>query len=778
MPNTIAYEWSQTAADISLRLRIPSLKADLRQRQRDRQLSVTVAKCYLRVCWHPWLLEIDLWGDVAFRSATVTPGVDCLTIIVPKVEEGLWGSLTAASNPQLLHNIRERRRAALAEHAEWQEQLQQQRIAAREARKQQQQKHVWRQQQEQREWHQRQKEIQVQEVLRQLPEESRPPAKCGETQDASPRPLVNDQTWGHKLQGPSESESKKNEWSSKEGRQQPQERVEPSVAAAIGKDSCRNGTMGEEKNTVVDCDSRASTLYINKETTFETPVSALAAQNEDCMEQNSFPGGCSIDLDAFPCKDLVGAPTHAQLAVTHVQAVNPAPSMTIKVSFAAKRPNNLPARGPLAPPLPQTDPDLGKQICTREKPEDLSKLQEASPTWLHSKATRLLIGGDAAAAEETYNIILELSQRQSLHRLVCIKALCGRSLARLASGANKKALLDCNEAITLLQELQQQEDIAAAAAGQPLEKGPLQAELSHLQRVLLSRRAAVFLKLDALDDGFQMYGAADSAAKSLEELLQLQPSQPPSTVDHMDRGDNECLDEQRAAVYTDLHHIRRLQQMRKAKEEADTVLRFALTTQQGRRMSARLQAAVLATADDHTSFPWAGAAATVLANIAFALTHLREYSLVSAAESALTAAETLIQHAEEGLKVQNIHAQQSPEPPREKEAQVEGGRLSASRCTTKPPDSLPTHGSALNLRILYRRDKPRPQDMLEPEGWDPIQGEPQASEAEYEVEHLLDNRGEGRNEEFLVKWKGFPEGAATWEPVSNLTNCRNLVRAY
>ncbi|CDJ47928.1 hypothetical protein, conserved [Eimeria brunetti] len=61
-----------------------------------------------------------------------------------------------------------------------------------------------------------------------------------------------------------------------------------------------------------------------------------------------------------------------------------------------------------------------------------------------------------------------------------------------------------------------------------------------------------------------------------------------------------------------------------------------------------------------------------------------------------------------------------------------------------------------------KRDKPRPHDMLEPEGWDPIQGDPQAPEAaEYEAEHLLDNRGEGENEEFLVKWKGFPESAAT-----------------
>ncbi|CDJ50932.1 OSJNBa0061C08.12 protein, related [Eimeria brunetti] len=41
-----------------------------------------------------------------------------------------------------------------------------------------------------------------------------------------------------------------------------------------------------------------------------------------------------------------------------------------------------------------------------------------------------------------------------------------------------------------------------------------------------------------------------------------------------------------------------------------------------------------------------------------------------------------------------------------------------------------------------------------------------ASEAEDEVEHLLDNKGEGKNEEFLVKWKGFSESAAIWEPTA------------
>ncbi|CDJ49131.1 hypothetical protein EBH_0082110 [Eimeria brunetti] len=90
----------------------------------------------------------------------------------------------------------------------------------------------------------------------------------------------------------------------------------------------------------------------------------------------------------------------------------------------------------------------------------------------------------------------------------------------------------------------------------------------------------------------------------------------------------------------------------------------------------------------------------------------------------------------------------------------------------EPPNRRPNGEGAPD------RDKPRPQGMLEPECWDPIQEDRQAPDAEYEVEHLLGNRGEGRSEEFRVKWKGSPERAATSEPASNLTNSTNLIRAY
>ena len=76
---------------------------------------------------------------------------------------------------------------------------------------------------------------------------------------------------------------------------------------------------------------------------------------------------------------------------------------------------------------------------------------------------------------------------------------------------------------------------------------------------------------------------------------------------------------------------------------------------------------------------------------------------------------------------------------------------------------------------LLQKDKPRAAEMLPNENWEAVN---QQQEPEYEVEYLLDSRGSGEDEEFLVKWRGFPESSATWEPISNLENSKDLVRAF
>ncbi|KAL8443862.1 hypothetical protein Emag_005764 [Eimeria magna] len=64
--------------------------------------------------------------------------------------------------------------------------------------------------------------------------------------------------------------------------------------------------------------------------------------------------------------------------------------------------------------------------------------------------------------------------------------------------------------------------------------------------------------------------------------------------------------------------------------------------------------------------------------------------------------------------------------------------------------------------------------MLQPTGRKPAEVDDNSSDPVYEVEHILDSRGSGRDEEFLVKWKGHPDDQATWEPLSNLTNCADV----
>lgn len=78
---------------------------------------------------------------------------------------------------------------------------------------------------------------------------------------------------------------------------------------------------------------------------------------------------------------------------------------------------------------------------------------------------------------------------------------------------------------------------------------------------------------------------------------------------------------------------------------------------------------------------------------------------------------------------------------------------------------------------LLTADKPRPQEMQGDNDWQPMD-EVEHGLPTYEVEHILDQRGEGPTLQYLVKWKGFPASDATWEPASHLDNCPALLRAF
>jgi len=52
------------------------------------------------------------------------------------------------------------------------------------------------------------------------------------------------------------------------------------------------------------------------------------------------------------------------------------------------------------------------------------------------------------------------------------------------------------------------------------------------------------------------------------------------------------------------------------------------------------------------------------------------------------------------------------------------------------------------------------------------------TEQEYEVEEILDKTRVNGQVRYLVKWKGYTNDENTWEPISNLTDCRQAIKKF
>lgn len=46
------------------------------------------------------------------------------------------------------------------------------------------------------------------------------------------------------------------------------------------------------------------------------------------------------------------------------------------------------------------------------------------------------------------------------------------------------------------------------------------------------------------------------------------------------------------------------------------------------------------------------------------------------------------------------------------------------------------------------------------------------------VERIIDKKRIGLHKFYLVKWTGYPDSQNTWEPVGNLSNVRDMIRAF
>jgi hypothetical protein len=49
---------------------------------------------------------------------------------------------------------------------------------------------------------------------------------------------------------------------------------------------------------------------------------------------------------------------------------------------------------------------------------------------------------------------------------------------------------------------------------------------------------------------------------------------------------------------------------------------------------------------------------------------------------------------------------------------------------------------------------------------------------EWNVEAILGSRISRNQLEYLVKWEGFPDCENTWEPVSNIKSCKDLINEF
>ena len=58
------------------------------------------------------------------------------------------------------------------------------------------------------------------------------------------------------------------------------------------------------------------------------------------------------------------------------------------------------------------------------------------------------------------------------------------------------------------------------------------------------------------------------------------------------------------------------------------------------------------------------------------------------------------------------------------------------------------------------------------------QGEEEEEAEAYRVEKILDSQSKGKRRRYLVKWVGYSEAEATWEPSSNCDGCEAMIAAF
>jgi hypothetical protein len=107
--------------------------------------------------------------------------------------------------------------------------------------------------------------------------------------------------------------------------------------------------------------------------------------------------------------------------------------------------------------------------------------------------------------------------------------------------------------------------------------------------------------------------------------------------------------------------------------------------------------------------------------------------------------------------------------------------INANAYELELPSTLKIH-PVINVSSLKRYkdgskqfpDRPMPFDRPPPVATE------DSGAQQFEVERVLDHRRMGRSKrvQYLIRWKGYPDSEATWEPIENLEGALELVIEY
>lgn len=87
MPITPRVEHSETESSLILRVLIKYVQ--------KRRLDITATRAFVRVNYKPFLLTLDLWGEIDHRDISVLIRPECVQLTCPKANPGMWEALRA-----------------------------------------------------------------------------------------------------------------------------------------------------------------------------------------------------------------------------------------------------------------------------------------------------------------------------------------------------------------------------------------------------------------------------------------------------------------------------------------------------------------------------------------------------------------------------------------------------------------------------------------------------------------------------------------------------------